>query len=444
MTYSIVEEPHPDRRRFGCLQWGLLLGFLFSLLIGLVALAGLYMLESSAPEATPVQEAAVALQPEAIPPHLALLELAGADRDALSRQAVNARERALAFAMYRYDDTFTDSRRASDLLRLGQYFLEAGDYPQAIASFRLARTIAIFVSDINPLERGELLTRSASGLLAAGAEAEAVETARQSQYAAVQMPDLLPAQRVQILQEIAPLLRDHGSSTDAQQLREILRNPNLAPGRIILDSRWETLQEALPLSEELKTAIATRQAVADRLIERMVATAGADIEAERAALRQALLDEDQLRAQRYAGINTPVLTLGQQHRLSQEQRDWLILKLRIAMGGFGVELVPEWAGQADAIRLSLGQVTSNLLPVVEAQINAVSDPVEHALLRAEALQWFVYQSELGFYPNAPLGELSTQLENAQAELEQLSRPLALPVFYDAGSTPPGFRIAQRY
>ncbi len=442
MTYTRLDEPQP-RRRFGCLQIGLLLGFLISLVIGMAALLGLYTLDRSAP-AAPQPEAANALQPSRIPPQLALLQLADTDADALGRQAVNARERALGYAIFAYDDTLGGARRATELLRLGQYFLNADETAQAVASFRTARTLATFAADIGPLERGQLLTRSAVGLLEAGAVREAVESAQQVQHAAVQMPDLLPAQRVQILRGVEPILRAQGTPAEAQQIREILRNPNLVRGRVMISPVWPTLQEALPLDEALQTAIITRQAAAQRLIDRLVATGGADFEAERSALREALLAEDTLRAQRYAGVNTPVLTLRQQHFLIQEQRSWLILKLRIALGGFGVDLVPDWAGQPDAIRLSLNQVTSNLLPVVEAQIAALSDSVERALLRVETLHWFAYQSEMGFYPNAPLGELATRLESAQAELEQLSRPLALPIFYNTGSTPPGFRIAQRY
>ncbi|MBX2999110.1 MAG: hypothetical protein KF893_11420 [Caldilineaceae bacterium] len=443
MSYQLQEERKTAPPRFRWLQLLLLFGFLFSLLIGLIALAGLYLLDSIEPQQSSVNTPPALIQPAQIPPHLALLQLAGADAEALGRQATSARERALAYAIIQYDNQIAAPRRAAEMLRLGGQFLEAGEMTQAMAAYRVVRTVGILSPEIPALERGQILMRAAVGLLESGATQEAVETAQQAQYVAIQLPGLLPAQRAEILSSVAPILRGHGSPEMIRQIDELLRNPNLRLNRVMLISQWSQLQEAAPVDPALEEVAARRQAAAQALIDRLVATRGQDYEMEREALRQILLEEDQLHSVRYERMNE-VETLGQQHTLIEEQRAWLLLKLRIALGGFGVDLVPEWSGQPDALRLSLNQVTANLMIILQAQIAAKSDEAEAAMLRAEVYRWLAYQSELGFYPNPPMGELATQIDAAEAELERLNLPPALPAFYDVNATPPGFRIARRY
>lgn len=443
MSYQLEEERKPPPRRFRWLQLVLLLGFLMSLLIGLIALVGLYLLDSIELQQSRVETNPALIQPWQIPPHLALLQLAGADAAALGRQATSARERALAYAIIQYDDTIAGPRRAAEMLRLGGQFLEAGELPQAVAAYRIVRTVGVLWPEIPALERGQILARAAAGLLESGATQEAVDTAQQTQHVAIQLPGLLPAQRAEILSAVAPILKEHGSPEMARQIDELLRNPSLRVNRVALVSQWSQLQEAVPLDPPLEEAIARRQAAAQALVDRLVATGGQDFELERETLRQSIFAEDQLRAERYKRINA-METLGQQHTLIEEQRTWLLLKLRIALGGFGVELMPEWSAQLDDLRLSLNQVTNDLTIILQAQVAAKTDAVEAAMLRAEVYRWLAYQSDLGFYPNPPLGELATQIDSAEAEMERLNLPPALPAFYDNSATPPGFRIARRY
>lgn len=442
MSYKISEADQPRGR--GWLQILFGMGLLLSLLVGLAALLGIYLLNQSPPAPNAVVLDADLIQPAQIPPQLALLQLTGASADALAQQATNARERSLAFALIRYDDTLTPSRRAAEMVRLGAQFVEADELTQAVGAYRIARTVAVLAPELTPLERGQILVQAADGLVKADAPAEAVDTAQQAQHVAMQLPDLLPAQRAQILQAIAPILKAHGSPQAAQQVDELLRNPTLGQRGVSLSSQWATLAEPVPLDDALLAVINRRQAAVQALLDRMLLTGGQDFEAERALVRQILQEEDDLRAQRYARVMGNDLSLGQQHTLIQEQRNWVLLKLRIGLGGFGVDLAPDWGAQADALRLSLKQVTDNLTTVLDAQVATKTDPLEAAMLRAEVLHRLILDTELGFYPNAPLGELTTQLESAQTELERLGAPPALPVFFDAAAVDPGFRVARRY
>lgn len=445
MTFRI-SNPRSDRRP-GRRWLHLLLfaGFVLSLLIGFSALLGIYLLPNVEQEAVQVtSDPLLLVEPARIPPHLALLQLAGAEGDGLVRQAANAGERTLAYAILIYDGTLTPSRQANESLRVGRLFLADGDGVRAVAAFNRARTAALFALPMPPLERGQLLARSAEGLLQAGDAKGALQSALQAQHVAAQAAGLLPAQRVQILQSVDSIIRAQGSSEEAQRLTELLRSPGQTPLRVALISRLPELRAEYPKPVGLDEARNQRITAAQILIERIRLTGGQDIDPERAGLAQAMQAEDGLWAELYAGWNNPALQLAQRHSLLRDYRNWLLVKRQAAEGGFGLRLVESWESEQENIRIQLGQVMGEMNALIAAQVNEEMDPLGRPVLRLESLQWLALQAELGFYPNAPLGDLSSQMEATQAELETLAVPPDLPLFYEIGGDIPGFRIARRY
>jgi len=445
MTFRLSPPQSPSRPGRLWLQILLWAGFLLSLLIGLGALLGVYLLPDLEQETElVVADPLLLVEPSRIPPHLALLQLAGADGDALVRQAATAGERTLAYSILIYDGTLPPSRQAAELLRVGRQFLDVDDPLRGVAAFHRARTVTLFALPMPPLERGQLLARSADGLLQAGDAGGALQTALQAQYVAAQAAGLLPAQRGQILQAVEPIIRAHGNEQEIQQLNELLAAPGRVPNRVALISRLSGLRAEYPAPPLLGDLRNQRLTAAQALINRLLLTGGQDIEPERAALAEALQAEDRLWGEIYAGWNNPALQLAQRHGLLLDYRNWLLVKIRAAEGGFGLRLVDSWEADKEAIRGALGRVMGELNALMNAQIDEDPEQVSRAVLRLESLQWLALEAELGFYPNAPLGDLGSRMEMAQAELETLSVPPDLPVFYDAGATPPGFRIAQRY
>lgn len=448
MTFQLspTETPPNQSKQPGRLWLRLLLlaGFVLSLLIGVIALLGLYLLPDVEVEQTELLTDPFRLvQPARIPAHLGLLPLAGADGDGLARQAATAGERALAYSILVYDGVLDPSRRAGELLRVGRLFLDANDRQRAQAAFVHARTVALFALPMPPLERADLLARSAEGLLACNAPQEALMSAMQAQHVAAQAAGLLPAQRLQILRNVEPILLAHGSAEEIARFQELVRSPGQVPGRFALDGRLPSLRAAYP-APALEPALTARREAARLLIDRVLLTNGLDIEPERAALAQALLAEDQVRRTLYAGWNDPALGLNQRHQLLLDYRNWLLLRRQAAEGGFGVRLVGEWEEDTEAIEAALNQVMNELRALLAAQVDGEQDELTRAMLGLESVRWLIVQAELGFYPSAPLGELSDRMEQAQAELERLQFPPDLPLYFDAGATPPGFRIAPRY
>jgi len=445
MTFRISTSQSPHRPGRLWLQLLLFGGFFLSLLIGLGALLGLYFLPSLEQETALVaSDPLLLVEPARIPPHLALLQLAGADGDGLVRQAATAGESALAYSILIYDGALSPSRQANELLRVGRQFLAAEDSLRAVAAFDRARAAALFALPMPPLERGQLLARSGEGLLQAGDVGGALQSALQAQHVAAQAAGLLPAQRVQLLQAAEPIIRGHGNSEEMQRLNELLRAPGQTPLRVALISRLPELRVGYLPPAPLVALREERIAAAQALIDRILLTGGQDIEPERAGLVQALLAEDALHTEIYAGWNSPALPLAERHGLLFGYREWLLVKLQAAEGGFGLRLVENWETDKDAIRIGLGLVMGEMNALMNAQIDEDPDPASRAILRLEALQWLAFQAEMGFYPNAPLGDISSRMETTQAELETLGLPPDLPLFYDAGAAPPGFRIARRY
>lgn len=445
MTFQLSTPESPPRTSRVWLQFLLWGGFLLSLLIGLLALLGLFLLPDVEQEtALVVADPLLLVEPAHIPPHLALLQLTGADGDALVRQAATAGERTLAYSILVYDSTLSPSIQAAEFLRVGLQFLAADDPVRAQAAFRQARTVALFALPMPPLERGHLLARSADGLLRAGDTVDARQTALQAQHVATQAAGLLPAQRAQILQAVEPIIRTHGTPQEAQQLAELLRSPGQIPERVALISRLDQLRDTYPTPPLLADLRSQRVAAAQVLIERIRLTGNQDIGPERDALAQALLAEDQLWSEIYVGWNNPALQLAQRHGLLLDYRDWLLVKARAAEGGFGLRLVDGWEADKEAIRKALGRVMGELNALINAQLDEEPDPASRAMLRLESLQWLALQSALGYYPNGPVGDLSSRMEATQAELEGLGVPPDLPIFYDVMAEPPGFRIARRY
>lgn len=445
MTFRLSPPQDPPRPGRIWLRLLLLAGFLLSLLVGIVALVGLYLTPELEQEtAQVISQPVVLVEPDRIPPHLALLQLAGADGEALVRQAANAGERTLAFAILAYDGTLSPSRQAAEFLRVGHQFLAVEDPLRAAAAFERARAVTIFALPMPPLERGQLLIRSGEGLKLAGDGRGALESALQAQHVAAQAAGLLPAQRAQILQGAEGLIRAYGSEEEVRRLEELLRGPGQVRPRVALISRLAQLRGDYPLPANLAEIQAEREAAAQALIDRLLLTGGQDIEPERAALAELLLVEDRLWTELYAGWNNPGLALADRHDLLLGYRQWLLVKLRVAEGGFGLRLVENWRVEMEAIRGGLARVMGEMNALLTAQIGENSDPASRAVLQLEALQWLGLQAELGFYPQAPLGDISSRMEQTQAELERLNVPPDLPIFYDLGAYPPGFRIARRY
>jgi hypothetical protein len=434
-----LDYPRRTRRRPQVwLQLTLLIGFLFCLVLGVGALAALVVVQTEPPAQESTSPFAAVARSQIVPQH-ALMQLTGDPADALAYQALAAGELDLAYTVALFTPDLSDARRLALFTQLGTRYL-AGDRPDdARKAYALARSTAILGRGLTTLERSQALLQIANGQLDAEAQAAALDTAVQAKRLATQTPELLPAQRSQIFENLAAPAQRLDDPAFAQEVHDLARNPYLTPQGQVISSRWISLTEAVAPDPAVDAALTTRRQAARVLADRILLTGGIDIDPERQTLASALLAEDQARAAAFQRALSAGLSLPQQFYLLQERRAWLALKARIALGGFGMTIVPEWEQNAPAIVQELGGATNNVASVVEGIIGTLADPVAQAMLRVEALTWLAQQLELGMLPNVTPTQLSDQLRVAQSELTRLGAPLALPVAHDRNATPPGFR-----
>jgi hypothetical protein len=426
-----------QRRSQLWLQLTLIIGFTFCLILGVGALAALFLSQTE-----PAPSAAAVLpgySPGDIVPQHALLQLAGDPAAPLATQALQAGELDLAAAVATFAVELSDRERLTTWLQLGRRYLAADQTAAAAKSFHNARSVAVTGFGLSLAERSQALIQVADGLLRVDDTAAALDAAQQVRILAEQTPDLLPAQRMQIIDGLRPVAAQIDDDLLNTAIDLLARNPYVTPSGILLADRWLTLGLPLAADPGLDTAAAVRRQAARGLVERLAAGT-ADVEPERATLAAALIAEDQAQAAAFQTRLSAGLPLAEQLTLLQERRAWLALKLRVASGGFGLSLVPEWEAEPVAIRQELAAAASNLVNVVEAIVATEIDPIAQATLRAQTQLWLAQQAEMGLYPDRSLEEIGSQLRFAQAELLRLGSPPALPVFFAAEATPPGFRF----
>ncbi len=434
-----TSRPGRPRRRW--LERLLLVGFLFCLLVGLVTLSALWQLYRAQQPIIQLDDPLASIRADQVVAGLAVAELAGDPADALAYQAIQAGHLETGRAALMFHHFPSGATQLNLLLLMAQHYSQQGESEIAGLLFHQARAVILLDGSFGSLERSQALLQIAQGLAEIGKLAEAQDIATQTLIAVRRAPDLLPAQRSEFFTNLRPLADQLADVTLRQQLAELVRNPFFATQDDLVQlERIERRAMPIAYADALKTAIGTRQQRARELVNRINFTGGVDIGPEQAALQESLLAEDQAWIGFVAEQQQSGLSPNQQLWLLLAQRDWLLLKLRIASGAFGLALVPAWEANHSAYLRELNAVTGAIDGLLQNIAAAEGDPLAQATLRLAARQWLVLQHELGHYPDSSAEQLNERLLAAQSELTQLGSPMAFPVAYAADAVPPGFRL----
>lgn len=451
---TIDHEPrrrrYPRRRR-SPLEITLIAGFIFSLAVGLIALGVLFWLRTPVQAVDVSTPAALALQPNRIAAPLALMELAGDPPDALARQALAAGYADTAFAIAVYGVELPPPVRRALLHQVALQYMGADRPGEAAIALYGARSLAVLSPELSVTDRHQALIAAADTSLAINDQSGAEDTLTQALRSAVQTPGLLPAQRAEVFEAIRPLAQAAAADLLAAQAGEYARNPFLNPGGHLLtprlynllvsggDAGTEPVLASLPVPTQV---IEQRQFAARILAERIQLTGGIDIEPEQQALANALLAEDLARDEAYrASQATESITPAERLRFHMAHQIWLAKKARIAQGGFGLTLVPQWEAAADSILTEYARGLNALEAAVGAVANMADDPVAQQELRAEALLLLAREWSLGLYVGGQPSDLSARLQFVYDELARLDHPPALLRVYNEATSAPGFEFA---
>jgi hypothetical protein len=254
----------PARRRHLWLQLTLLIGFIFCLILGVGALAALFILETE-PEASQVVSPLSTLPVEQIAPHHALPQLAGDPPEALAYQAIQAGELDLAYVITYFSTELSDSDRLALWLQLGRRYLALDQKESGLRAYNYAKTVVILGPNLSFVERSQALLQMADDLLKTGHVDYARDTAIQAKRVAEQTPDILPAQRSQVFESLRPLSRQLDDSIFEGEIDAAARNPYLTPPGTLLATYWSTLAEPLAVDPTVLESISLRQQAARAL-----------------------------------------------------------------------------------------------------------------------------------------------------------------------------------
>jgi len=164
------------------------------------------------------------------------------------------------------------------------------------------------------------------------------------------------------------------------------------------------------------------------------------------ALAQALVAEDAAKLELYHQELAATSQPGRRIAVLWAMIRWLTLKYKVALGGFGLSLVPEWEAQAATIQSTLSVAYEELFFAYEDLVAGLPDatvikPGSYLVRRQVNLA-----GRLGQYPNYPVQQMAEELQAAAVAL--ISAGAREQLYVDALAEDAGLyfylNLAERY
>jgi hypothetical protein len=368
-----------------CFQAALVL-CLVGLVLGLLALWGQQRAAAAAlwrDPADDVQAAAIALD-------LALLSLAGAPDEQVLALALETGEGETVRALLAFSPDLGDQERLNGWLWLAYHYQKAAQTQRAAQAYRMAGNGAILSVQLPALLQAETLLTAGQQLIALHDKPGAHFYLGQAALIGAHAQGLTNYHRRALLERLVPLiLQAGGRRDDWSALGEAVDKGTTSKG-----GGGTLCQRVAPgYDAELVHARDARRAAA---VAWLAALSGErDTTRECDALRQALLAEDAA-VQAYLGQHTDPAA-------RQTRLHWLLLKRRIAAGGAGDRLVPEWTASDEEIRAQLSAAWTDWL--------ATYNKNDRQRQAACASRQAIVAAYWGLYPDAPIVDLLLAVQN---------------------------------
>jgi hypothetical protein len=407
-----------------CLQLALLL-----CLIGLVPTSLAIWGERRAAAATAWRNPADDTHPAAIAPDLALLSLAGVPDDQVLALAMEASELETVRALLAFSADLTDQQRMNGWLWLAYRYQKAEQRGRATQAYRLTGGGAVLSGHLPDLLRTETLLTVGRQLIALHDEPGARYYLRQAALIGAHAPHLTDYYRRRLLERLIPTsLRAGGKRDDWIALARTVKSGTARGGSVAF-----TWHDATPGEDAaLVAARDARRAAAATLL-----AGGAASDRDRQALRQALLNEDAA-ADEYLKRTLAMPASTREVGLAAQETwlHWLLFKRRIAAGGAGAGLVPEWESSREQINAALTVAWADWLTLYTNPTDA--DPMSggqtlvnsaEPRLAASASRRAIVAAYWGLYPDASVADLVPVAQG-------LSSPGGLRLIIIKPGTPP--------
>lgn len=393
---------------------------------------------------------------EKIEPALALLSLTGASDLEAANSALNEGELESAYAAIVFSADLPDQQRAGSLLLLAQRCITTGDDLKAKLCYQQVNTIATLSPTLPDFARAEAFLQVGRGLAALEEREEALFNYDQAHTLVLYSPYLKRPHRAYFLDQLVEAYTALGE--DASQCMEQgaearwpaeagpIPSPSSTEGSPRLEgtpgetpsseegrenlSRQGTLGEGPP-QPEVEAARERRMAAARSLIDRLEAAPGEVPSEPLEDLAQALRAEDEARLEFYPAQLPKVIRMAVKIALVRDKIKWLTIKHRVASGGYGLSIVPEWEGQLAQIRSDLRETYEELYVYRGEQVIALPQASDIDRAWVDLIREEIKAGRLGLYPNYPEEQLISKLKKATARLfaagdEEKLRVEALP------------------
>ena len=369
--------------------------------LGLLALWGQRRAAAAAVWRNPADNIQVA----AVARDLALLSLAGVPDAQVLTLAIETGELATTHALLALSVDLADVQRMNGWLWLAHRHHAIGQDERAAQAYRMAAGGAILGPDVPDLLRVETLLAAGQGLTELHDKANARFFLKQAAIIGTHSPHLTTYHRRSLLERLVPAsLQAGGERDDWSTLARAVKNDTAKGGNFGAppspkETEWRGVTPDLDVTL-VQARDARRAAAAEWLGNRPTDaddTEGSTqngterIEALRAALQaeEAAMNRA---AERKAGEGASGLAT------TQAQLRWLSLKRRIAAGGFGPNLMPEWESDRDVIESALVNVWTDWLALQADRTDVGFAAGYQARQAIMAAYW-------GLFPEAPMADL---------------------------------------
>jgi hypothetical protein len=402
-------------RKSNWLLAALVAGVVVLTLMGLALLGAYFYLSREAGARVAWVSPMEAVRPQAVAPDLAALSLAGEPEERVIRAALDANEVETAYASLAYSVLLPDSLRSGHWLLLADRYLKS-EPDRTASAVQAALDVAALSPYLGDMTRADISMQAASRF----AELRRAPAARlalaQAESIARSSLMLLPAQRRSILERVEAAYRSLGDVDLARALRKEMEVASAGPGVMVEPGQpvLPALRGGVKLPQPVVMAMTTRQQAAAQMAARWLGAAPSTRNALVESLGTALLAEDAARTEFYA--SAAELPDADRLTLLHDRVAWLTTKVRVARGAFGTALVPEWTGQAEAIRGELVNAHTDLTNGYGQQLDTLL-PADASQARVELLRQALLATRLGLFPDSAAEKpLSDQLLDASRDL----------------------------
>jgi len=353
---------------------------------------------------------------EGIEPSLALLSLAGASDLEAVNIALDEGELESAYAAIVFSTGLPDQQRAGSLLLLAQQYISTKDSLKAKLCYQQVNTIATLSPTLPDFARAEAFLQVGQELASLEEREDALFNYDQAHTVALYSPYLKGPHRAHILDQLAEAYAAIGEDASHCLEQSAEARWPAEVGSVPLRSSLQNPFEEELSQPEVEAARKRRVAAARSLIDRLKAVPEEVPNDLLGDLAQALRAEDEARHEFYEAQLSGAIKMATRVALARAKIEWLTIKHRVASGGYGLSIVPEWEGQLAQIRSDLNAAYKELYVFRGEQVIALPQASDIDRAWADLIQEEIEAGRLELYPNYPEEQLISKLREATAKL----------------------------